>query len=245
MKIGYTIAAYIGKREHVHDKCINDPLFYIKIHLDKIQKSIIKLDKVYIICTFSSDVDKEAILEELKNITKNFKNIIISDRPNLGGSYCSWHLALTMDLGYCDYILLLEDDYTLYDENSISYLLDYFNEDSDILYLAQLWSKHLYEKDGLNIPEHAAISNGIINNKLYYKIKTEKDIDFNLQYGDGYRSMYINQAAFLENYRKEGYKLKHWADKDSSIYKGDKTLLIEYGNENGRKILIPIMEKFF
>jgi hypothetical protein len=107
MKIGYVIAAYFGSRNVVHQNTLNDNLYYTKLQLQYIKKSLIKVDSIYIICTFDENQDSVSILNELKEITNDDNVFIqIQYRENLGGSYCSWKLALDIDDNDCDYILL-------------------------------------------------------------------------------------------------------------------------------------------
>lgn len=237
MKIGYVIAAYFGSRNVVHQNTLNDNLYYTKLQLQYIKKSLIKVDSIYIICTFDENQDSVSILNELKEITNDDNVFIqIQYRENLGGSYCSWKLALDIDDNDCDYILLLEDDYVMYDSNSIKYLLDYFDATPDLLYLCQYWMESAHH------PPHAALSIGMINNKLYNKYKIENNIDFRLRYDPGYNVIVDNQINFLEGYRSNGIKIMHFADKYSAYYPHRD---IDFGDKNGPIIFQPIISKYF
>jgi len=242
MKIGYVIAAYFGKRDNCNDGYYHDFLFYIKTHLDLINKFKLDIHKIYVVCT--SDLG-EATMVHATNYLQHLQNIddrvSVIHRENTGGSYCSWKAALDADNNECDYMLLLEDDYTIASEKSIEYALEYWEEHTDLLYLCMMWTDVPYQ----GIPNHAAISPGIINNKLYNKLRTENNIDFTLEYGVGKDNMFKNQATFLEDFRLCGSLIMDIREKYSSLFNGDKELVIEYGNPNGECIFIPIADKFF
>jgi UDP-galactopyranose mutase len=244
MKIGYVISAYFGNRNVMHDKLNLDNLYYIKLQLEYIKKSIVPISNVYIICTFDSNQNSNSILSQLENLTKEDETISVYSRENLGGSYCSWKFALDIDNGNSDYILLLEDDYVMYDPNSINYLLKYFYNDNDLFYLCQYWNETPYHCGYYNniIPAHAALSIGMINNKLYNKYKNENGIDFKLTYESGYPAMNANQASFLENYRSNNIKIMDWRDNYSSYYPHSD---IDFGIVDGPFIFKPIINKFF
>ena len=246
MKIGYVVPLYFGKRNYVHPKSNEDIFFYIKTQFEFIKKLKTKLDKVYVICTFQDYSQSDIIIEQLKQLYTDKENVLIERRENLGGSYCSWKHALDIDGGNLDYIFLNEDDHVLYDENGIEEMLNYFNESPDLLYLCQYWTDKPYgiSHNGIyySTPNHATMSAGMLNNKLYYKLKIENNLDFKLLYEPGYNAMYVNQSMFLENYRLNNILIKDWRDKFSSYFPHSD---MDFGNENGIKILMPITEKFF
>lgn len=242
MKIGYVIAAYFGRRDNSNQKYSNDFLFYIKTHLDLINKFKLDIHKIYVVCT--SDLGEATMvhatdyLQHLQNIDDR---VSVINRENTGGSYCSWKAALDTDNNECDYMLLLEDDYIIASKKSIEYALEYWNEQPELLYLCQMWTDVPYQ----GIPNHAAISNGMLNNKLYNKLRTENNINFKLEYGSDKNAMFNNQAQFLEDFRLCGSLIMDIREKYSSLFNGDKELVIEYGNPNGECIFIPIADKFF
>lgn len=246
MKIGYIIPLYFGPRNYVHPKSNEDIFFYIKTQFDFIKKLKTKLDKVYVICTFYDYSQSDKIIEELRDLYKDEETVIIEKRENLGGSYCSWKYALDIDNGNLDYIFLNEDDHVLYDENGIEEMLSYFIESPELFYLCQYWTDKPYSilHNGVlySTSNHATMSAGMLNNKLYHKLKIENNLDFKLLYEPGYNAMYVNQSMFLENYRLNNILIKDWRDKFSSYFPHSD---MDFGNENGIKILMPITEKFF
>jgi hypothetical protein len=91
-------------------------------------------------------------------------------------------------------------------------------------------------------PPYAALSIGMINNKLYNKYKIENNIDFRLRYDPGYNVIVDNQINFLEGYRSNGIKIMHFADKYSAYYPHRD---IDFGDKNGPIIFQPIISKYF
>jgi hypothetical protein len=131
----------------------------------------------------------------------------------------------------------MEDDYMLYSEDSIELLLDYFNIDSNLFYLCQFWSTSPYNTGGLNIKAHAAMSNGVINNKIYHDLRIDKGIDFKVKHGTGYELYCSNQATFLDDYNTLGCLFKDIREKYSVYFPHSD---IEYGKTDGKKLIIPI-----
>lgn len=235
MKLSYVISAYFGNRHTPSEHLLNDPLYYIKQQMSGINKCKNDISKIYLICTFDNSFNQSQVLDYLVELKQNDNRILLYERDNLGGSYCSWQSALWEDNGESDYVFLVEDDYVLEDPNGINFLMEnYFREEPDLFYLCQLWSKKLYNTFGDNIPEHASMSCGIINNKLYDKYRKENGIDFKLWYGTGYETMWRNQSCFLENHRQMGLKFRDWTDKCSSYFPQSD---LEYGQKDGIKIL--------
>lgn len=243
MVLGYNISCiihcYFGKRGNCHPNLLKDPLFYIKTHLKNIPKTI---SKINFVCTFEEEIN-ENIIQEIISLESDIK-FEVTTRENIGGSYVSWFNGLTIDNNFHDLIILLEDDYTLM--SLPEKLVEYFKKETDLFFLCQMWSDEPYYFQNLLVPSHAAISNGIINNKLYNKAKNN-DINFKLTYADAKNRdvMFINQAQFLENFREKNFKIKDIRKEFSSIFNASQNETIEYGNPNGDIIFLPISEKYF
>lgn len=244
--IGYTIAAYFGERATCHPKYKDDNLFYIKTQLKQIDKLNTKIGKIYIVCTFDEIVDENKIISDLYELQNNRNDIIIITRKNLGGSYCSWNWALQIDDGNCTHMVLVEDDYTVYTPDSITHMLEYFSESPELFYLCQMWTTIPYTtKSGIILPNHAGVSNGMINNKLYHKSKS-KGLSFQLKYlPASYDIMWENQALFLEPYRKAEYLIKDYRDKYKSTFCNAQDVETIQGNITGTEIFVPIVKSKF
>jgi len=239
MKVGYVTTPYFGKRTTVHPLYATDVLLYVKKHIEYLEKQTVQADKIYFICTFSNEVDKQHILNEIIQLCKNDARYIIVERENLGASYASWKHALNIDNGDCDYLILAEDDYCLYENTAIERMLNYFKNDSEVFYVCQYWSDVPYESSYGIIPSHAAMASGMLDNKKYYELKEKNGMDFSIVYGDTYKSFCDNQAIFLEEYRNHGLKIIDWRSEYSSYYPNSK---IEFGNPDGLKLMIPLQD---
>lgn len=243
MKVSVGIACYFSsRRDRVPDPYIEDYLYFIKVQIDSIKKIEDQIHKVYIACTYDeASVDINYINEYLNDLINSNKNIVILNRPNLGGSYAGYHDILKADNDESDYIVLTEDDYAL-TQTAISNMLEYYDETPDMIYLCQLWNTNRYTKDGLDIPEHAQMSGGMINAKLYNKLKKERNLDFTLFLDPGKIAIYNNQVCFLEQYRKNGILIRDMKEKNACVYLNDKNSVINFGNPNGEDVLIPISD---
>jgi hypothetical protein len=252
-KISCVISAYYGNRRFTHSQFELNRLFYIQTNLKFLNKQTNDIHKIYIVCSFDdirSTVEKnqpkinnrDSIMSELLKIANADDRIVLIERPNIGGSYHAWKLALDMDGGESDYIYLSEDDYTLYDTAALESMIEYWNDDTDLFFLCQYWSKVKFTSNGLDIPEHAAMAGGILNNRMYNQMKQEYNIDFSLVSDT---NIWINQATFMENFRRLGAKFKDFRDKYSCIFAHDVNHIEEFGIADGKKLIMPIVDKFF
>jgi len=244
MKTSIAIAAYFGpRREDVSEMYNTDCLFFLKKHISILEKIIDKINKIYIVCTHTEPVDIDYINSYFYDIIEKNKKIVILNRPNLGGSYASWHHALGFDNNDSDYMIFVEDDYIL-TENSIKYMLEYYEETPDMIYLCELWNTNRYVGHGMDVPAHAQISNGMINVNLYNKLKLERDIDFTLYFQPGKEAIYNNQVSFLEQYRINGIVIRDMKEKYSCVYNNDANSVINFCNPSGPDVFMPITKYY-
>lgn len=240
MKIGYITTPYFGPRGTSHPLCNEDELLYVKKHIEYLQKQTISVEKIYLICTFSEGADKTSILNTIHELCKNDSRFIIHERANLGASYASWKYALHLDKGECDYLILTEDDYCLYDERAIELMLEYFQNDKELFYLCQYWNTVPYATKEYGVMQsHAAMASGLLDNKKYFNLLRNSGFDFRICYGTTYDSFCDNQAMFLEDYREANLKIRDWRDTYSSYFPNSK---VEYGNPDGLKLMIPLQD---
>jgi hypothetical protein len=240
IKVSVAVAAYFGPRDGAPEVYFTDYLHFVKIHLDSLSKMKSDIHKIYFVCTYNENLlDIDYINQYFYKVLEENENIIILNRPNLGGSYAGWHNVLEFDNNESDYIVFVEDDYAL-EPGGIHKMLEYYKDSPDLLYLCQLWNKERYTKDGVDILEHAQISNGMINTKLYYKLKQEKGLDFTLYIEPGKVAIYNNQASFLEQYRANGILIKDMKEKYSCVYNNDSNSVINFCNPAGEDIFKPI-----
>jgi hypothetical protein len=241
MKVSVAIAAYFGNRDGIPNGYIDDCLFFIKTHLEVLEKIDEEISKIYIVCTYQNDSDRNMnyITSYFYSILENNPKIVILNRPNLGGSYAGWHNALEFDNNESDYIVFVEDDYALVN-TSIQTMLEYYEETPNMIYLCELWNNDRYTKDGMDITGHAQISNGMINNKLYNKLKSQSNLDFTLYLLPGKMAIYNNQVSFLEQYRSNGILIRDMKEKCSCVFNCDSNSVINFCNPTGPDVFIPI-----
>lgn len=239
--ISVAIAFYFGKRNIFHEKAKQDLVFHVEKNIEYINKLNTKIHKVYLVCTFEYGVDKEKVLQQIKKLINGDERFIIKTKTNFGGSYASWHYALEMDNGSSDYIVLMEDDFVIYSPNAIQYMLDYWKDENNLLYVC---SK--FESNVASSHMHASLPSGMINNKLYNYLKKYKDMDFCLEefrenINNHYMLIVKNQINYLKKYQENDIKIIDFSDKYSAFFiNGDR----ECGKRNGEIIFCPIADKF-
>lgn len=233
-KISIVCALYIGNRPVQVNNIQNDKLYYFNKQLEYLKKYKNKISKFYFVTTFQDNIH----FETYKNILKKYESeqIKIIFKENLGGSYTSWKVGLEIDNGESDFVFLIEDDYVIYDKNSINNIMSDFEEDLDLFYYCGMWSTTPMTIKGITIESHAAMSGGIINNKMYnlspYKFDVVDEIE--REY------LFLNQITFLEPFRKEGYKIKDYSSKYSSLFSHGVNRIKEFGVNGGDIIIYPL-----
>lgn len=233
-KISVICALYIGDRPVQIENIIYNKLHYFEKQLEYFQKYKNKIFKFYFIVTF----ENENYFEKYKNILTKYGDdkIHISFKENLGGSYTSWKFGLELDKGESDLIFLIEDDYVIYDEKSIDNIISDFKIDNDLFYYCGEWSTFPMQIKNRNIVEHAAISNGIINNKMYYSSGYKFDTINAITRED----LFLNQITFLEPFRLNGYKMKDYKLKYSSMFSHGINQIEEKGISSSDIIFYPL-----
>jgi hypothetical protein len=241
MKISVGIAAYFTNSRHgIPSSYLDDPMFFIKMHMDMLNKLKDEISNIYIVCTYDDGfAKKEYVKDYFYTLIQSNPKVSIFERENLGGSYASWHSILNEDNNQSDYMVFVEDDYAL-TETGISSMLDYYKETPDMIYLCQLWNPNRYAGHGVDITGHAQISNGMINVKLYNKLKLENGLDFTLYFYPGKEAIYSNQVSFLEQYRSNGIIIRDMKEKYSCVFNCDSDTVINLCNPNGPDVFIPI-----
>lgn len=222
-KLSVICALYIGNRPVQVDDIIYDKLYYFKKQLEHLEQYTDKIHKFYFVTTFENNKYKKKYTDKLLEYQNN--KIYFTFKENVGGSYTSWKSGLKLDNGESDLIFLIEDDYVLYNTESIESIVDDFKRESDLFYYCGLWRDN-----------HAAVSNGIINNKMFIESKLEFDtidsIDRN--------TLFINQEKFLEPFRLNNYKIKDYAQKYSSQFSHGVNNIQEFGVKDSSIIFKPL-----
>ena len=233
-KISVICALYIGNRPVQVDNIIINKLYYFQKQLEYLEKYKNKIFKFYFVVTF----ENENYFEEYKDILNSYNNDIInvSFKENLGGSYTSWKFGLKLDNGESDLIFLIEDDYVIYDTKSIDNIVSDFKINNELFYQCGEWSTTPMQIKNRYIIAHAAISNGIINNKMYHSSQYKLDTIDEITRED----LFLNQITFLEPFRIAEYKIKDFKDKYSSMFSHDVNKIEEKGVKNGEIIFYPL-----
>ena len=114
MKVSIAIAAYFGNRHGVPNNYMDDCLYFVKTHMDSLEKIQKDLHKIYLVCTYDErSVNMDYINSYFYSLLENNEKIVILNRPNLGGSYAGWHNVLEFDSKESDYMVFIEDDYVV------------------------------------------------------------------------------------------------------------------------------------
>jgi hypothetical protein len=227
-------ALYIGERPVHVNNIIDDKLYYFYKQLEYLNTYKNKIFKFYFITTFQDEI----YFKKYKNILDEYTDtqIEIIFKANLGGSYTSWKTGLDIDNGKSDLIFLIEDDYVVYNEKSIDNIVFDFEEDSELFYYCGLWVNEPKTINNKTIKSHAAISNGIINNKMYHSSPYEFDTVDKIKRVD----LFLNQITFLEPFRLSNYKIKDYTFKYSSIFSHGVNKMQEFGIAAGDVIIYPL-----
>lgn len=244
MNTSIAIACYFSKnRDGVSEGYINDYLYFAKTHMEVFEKIQNQLHKIYFVCTHDeSSVDMDYINSYFCELIKINSKIVVLNRPNLGGSYAGWQVVSDFDKNDSDYIVFTEDDYALLD-TSIDDMLEYYKESPNMIYLCQMWSNQSYIlKNGVSIPGHAAMSNGMLNVKLYNKLKKENNIGFTIFTFPGKIAIYDNQVCFLEEYRKNNILIGNMKERNPCVYSNNRNSVTKFGNKDGNDVFIPITD---
>jgi hypothetical protein len=243
MKTSIAIASYFSKnRDRVPEEYINDYLYFVKTHMKVFEKIENQLHKIYFVCTFDeASVDMDYINSYFCELMKLNSKIVVINRPNLGGSYAGWQDVSDFDKNESDYIVFTEDDYALLD-TSIDGMLEYYKESPDMIYLCQIWSNKSCTINGVIIPGHASMSAGMLNVKLYNKLKKENNIGFTIFTFPGKKAIYDNQVCFLDEYRKNNILILDMKERKSCVYLDKRDSIINFGNKNGDDVFIPITD---
>ena len=222
-KISIICALYIGDRPVQVDDISWDKLHYFKKQLQYFEKYRNRIHKFYFVTTFQDGQHLIDYKDKLMKYEGDVVKIIIKE--NLGGSYTSWKEGLKQDAGDSDLVFLIEDDYVVDSETSINLILSDFQEEPSIFYYCGLWREN-----------HAAISNGVINNKLYHN----SNLEFQTINEISRNALFTNQLKFLEPFRKQNYYMKDYRRKYSSIFSDGVNKMIEYGRPSGNVIFHPL-----
>lgn len=233
-KISVICSLYIGNRPVQVNEMHDNKLYYFNKQLEYLKRYKHRIYKFYFVTTFEDQYHSQTYKPKLLDFQNEQVNFIFKE--NLGGSYTSWKEGLKFDNGESDLIFLIEDDYVIYQEKSIDIIISDFNDEPDLFYYCSSWSDILITVQGTRITSHANISNGIINNRLYYNSSDEFQVVNKIER----QSLFLNQILFLEPFRIKGYKIKDYKNKYSSMFSHGVNQIEEFGIPNGEIIIYPL-----
>ena len=222
-KISVICALYIGNRPVQVSNILHDKLYYFNKQLNYLKTYKNKIHKFYFVTTFQ---DGEHLIDYKDKLISHEDDIVkIIIKPNQGGSYTSWKEGLKHDSGDSDLVFLIEDDYVVDSETSINEIVKDFKSSPDLFYYCGLWRQN-----------HASISNGIINNKMYH----ESGLEFQTIDSVERHILFENQLKFLEPFRTKNYIIKDFTKKYNSEFSDGVDKMVQYGIPNGLVIFNPL-----
>lgn len=249
MTIGYVVACWFDARRNPQEGMQEDPLFNIKQHVEAL--NTLKHSIEATVFVFNND-GTEAFPWVLRSaqayIRENLKtNFYMIEHDNVGISYGAWEAGMQFLGRNFDYTILLEDDYVPILNNFDRAFIDIGKDDPNVFYVCQL--------DSLNFKQalphrHAAISNGVIKNKMYWDVYDARGEGFNFTPSGGCilgheGDLTSSQIHYLDNFFEAGYEMKDLVGTDYRVLYNAR-IGFEYTvftgiNVDGIDILMPIV----
>lgn len=195
------VAFYLGKRRMEHQEFVKDRLYYLRKQLMFFKENKINGMDLLVIVINSDDTNDDDSISKLVNEFDLPCEKLLLIRPNTDGSYGAWHDAV-IDIiesrSDIDAVMLIEDDYIPVRTDFLD--LFYVKLKDNVGYVCQYWSSNLCT------PEHASISNGMLDINKAKEIYKVYDKVFELINGSRYDDFATNQINFL-NLIKTKYKI--------------------------------------
>lgn len=155
-KVNYMIAAYGGSRRGTNEHYSKDKTYYLKNHLERLEKLKHNLDQITVIVAKDGECPKE--FNEYINDLRKDDNYVIIERVSYGQSYGSWSKGF-QEYREFDYHIFIEDDYVFTQDNFDAIMIEKFERNENCGYLCSL-----------KYYNHAAISNGISSKEVLNKV---------------------------------------------------------------------------
>lgn len=233
--INYIIACYFGPRRIIKENYLQDPFYFIKKHVEKINFYNDKnISKVTFVVNPYNENDKK-VEEIAENLFYPYE--IIYKKNNNNYSYGCWHKAIIKNLNEeYKYFMLIEDDYAPNIENYTDYFLQFFDDSTSCVFQWYTETKEIPIK-------HAAISNGLIKKETCNMLYSKYNKVFSLNYGDNsnYTFGEHNQVNFLNLFKQENYLIKDISSISKNTFQNINNILLCTGNEMGIDVLHPIL----
>lgn len=240
-EINYIIAFYNGNRRQYGYKTYWKT--FLDSHIDFIKNNMVEIGLVTFIISGSSDnnlsKDDKEMVKYLLSLDLPF-NFEIHTRVNNEYSYGGFKEVIKKNYRDYKYSFIIEDDYIPTHPNFMEYFLKKFKD--QVIYVPSLHEncKNLGSKgDSPFISQyHAAICNGMINNKFINN-------NINLLMGDvdstfdGYG--YLDQIQFMQKYKEIGYTFDDITDIAHTEFFDINRGMIKYGDITKPLIIKPIL----
>lgn len=263
--IHYIISVYAGLRanRHVNLKLGQDPLYFVKQHLEMIKSlSLPLIEKITFVISPSEnrDIDQSIVdyIEKFKIQNLDIKFVIDSfiRSDNDFHSYGCWNHAMIKNIDENLNFFLIEDDYL---PNCDDFYLPFLEKMSDdVAYVCQWWTtgashESPHKKNINRTGVHAAISNGLMNisvARAHYK-KYEECANLKSLYKSVYGKTdkgiiekrspgVVSQIHFLDNYINMGYRVLDINSDYCNPFLNPNNLVKIYGKQDGEILIKPI-----
>jgi hypothetical protein len=232
-KIAYVSATFLGTRAN-QQKAHN---FYVDDYLPGLFKNATCIDRIIIPCN-AEDHHLSHFEEMEKKVAEYQKTtdipITLFRRPNTHFSYGAWNAALQDYCDDVDFAFLLEDDYVVckhgFDEEI---LFRYYSKEVDresVLFCASWFLSTGWWDLG-----HAAISNGLINVKLF----RNNGNTFHLDERGSHCGPHA-QSQFLTSFKDKGLSIRNMAAEYCIPFLHPRGRVSYYGNFHGPVVFIPV-----
>ena len=234
-KIAYIVCLWCGPRTLVSSEIKEDPLYYVKKHIEALTTLQHSISKIVFVINNSCSVDDVSFLLKESKLT-NYE-ILVHD--NTGISYGAWDYALRHLKDEVDYSILIEDDYLPVVNNFDDVLVDYLKDDDNTFYVCQASSDNVAESSHYRL--HPAVSNGAIDNSIFNHCLSAHDHGFDLtgsltehwKYQLNYLSPYLSKGYMMVDILSK-YRVKFLTCPPS----GPK--ITTYGNSSLPDLFVPI-----
>jgi len=234
-KIAYISATFLGPRCGQKRGTLN---FYVDDYLPWLFKNATCIDSIIIPC--NADDHHLAHFEEMEKKVAEYQKttdipITLFRRPNKHFSYGAWNASLQGNCDDIDFAFLVEDDYVVCKHGFDAEILSrYYSTEEDrenVLFCAS-W----FVSAGKHDPGHAAISNGLINVKVFRDNGNTFYLD-DVGKSNGPHA----QAQFLTTFEDKGLSIRNMAAEYYMPFMHYRARKMSYfGNCNGSVVFVPI-----
>lgn len=224
--VNYIVAIYGGKRRYYNNTPID---LFIDTHISFLKKLPKYINHVTFVFNKSDNPIETELISKCEEFiqTSTYDGCVIV-RDNICGSYGAWNEALIKLHKKSTHSFLIEDDYIPVDNNFLEYFL---KKDGDNISFVASYSNN----------NHAAISNGLINNMRISETLDNHGVLFILiednEYGGG---LYHTQYQYLQNIKGNitditdiGYTVFYTPEKN-----------INYTDDKLTKLIEPILVEY-